>query len=450
MDNNSKKVTTDNTTTSNDESSSSTVKINGNTKVRSCEGIIKNFLTTEKQHVLSTYRRFFPVASGSAYKFGLHGQLIIVMGNECNGTGGILVRGKGSHRSCSFCTGLNNSKIYQTIGNRVNKIVEAELILKRREIDPMDVKKLQNIYRNGISDKYFTAEGALVAKVSVDISLLTRLTDVYVKTYPLSHKIYLFQSCKDKVDYYTHIQKLLKKDHNNTVKAMDGNGILNSDKFLRDFVGMYLNKKSGLQESLMLCLMRAFISKANGAKRKKFEPKARNFMMALAATNKQACELLSANLNLATPRTIERWGAQGRGKAVILNEEADVRTLLVTRIEMIRAGLGEDKRVAFSAGGDATKLVKGFGYLHQADLIVGGAYPHHAIDVSGLSKHERQQRLKSLINLEGDVKYATEVNMYVASFQQTPSGMTPSLVIAALPQTTNHSNDWGMKILKAW
>ena len=66
------------------------------------------------------------------------------------------------------------------MGNRVNKIVEAELILKRREIDPMDVKKLQNIYRNGISDKYFTAEGALVAKVSVDISLLTRLTDILV------------------------------------------------------------------------------------------------------------------------------------------------------------------------------------------------------------------------------------------------------------------------------
>ena len=105
---------------------------------------------------------------------------------------------------------------------------------------------------------------------------------------------------------------------------MDGNGILNSDKFLRDFIGMYLNKKSGLQETLMLCLMRAFISKANGAKRKMFEPKARNFMMVLAATNKQACELLSANLNLATPRTIERWGAQERGKPIILNEESDV------------------------------------------------------------------------------------------------------------------------------
>ena len=182
-DNNSKKVTTDNTTTSNDRSSA-TVENNGNKRVRSCEGILKNYLTTEKQRVLSTYSKFFPVASGSAYKFGLHGQFIIVMGNECNGTCGMLVKGKDNHRCCSLCRGLNAGKIYQTIGNRVNKIIEAELILKRREIDPMDVKKLQNIYRNGISDKYFTADGALVAKVSVDISLLTRLTDVFGKYAP--------------------------------------------------------------------------------------------------------------------------------------------------------------------------------------------------------------------------------------------------------------------------
>ena len=94
--------------------------------------------------------------------------------------------------------------------------------------------------------------------------------------------------------------------------------------------------------------------------------------------------------------------------------------------------------------------MKGYGYLHQANMIVGGAYPHHFIDVSSLSPDERQKRLKSLVNEEGDVNYATEVNMYVASFQQTPRGMTPSMVIAALPQTTNHSNDWGMKVLNAW
>ena len=117
---------------------------------------------------------------------------------------------------------------------------------------------------------------------------------------------------------------------------------------------------------------------------------------------------------------------------------------------MIRAGLGKDARVTFSAGGDATKLVKGYGYLHQANMIVGGVYPRHFIDVSSLSLDERQERLKALVNEERDVNYATEVNMYVASFQQTPPGMTPSMVIVALPRTTNHNNDWGMTVLNAW
>ena len=144
------------------------------------------FTHVSVKRVLSTYRNFFPVASGSAYKFGLHGQSVIVMASECNGTGGMLVKGKGNHRCCSLCQGLKAYKIYQTISTRVDKIIEAELILKRREIDPMDVKKLQNIYRNGMSDKYFTEDGALVAKVSLDISLLTRLTDTFVNTYPLT------------------------------------------------------------------------------------------------------------------------------------------------------------------------------------------------------------------------------------------------------------------------
>ena len=156
---------------------------------------------------------------------------------------------------------------------------------------------------------------------------------------------------------------------------MDSDGILNSDRFLRDFLCMYLDEKSGLQKTLILCLLRAFISKANGHKNPQYDPKVKSFMLAVAATNKQACELLTTNLNLAGERTICRWSVHERAKPIILNEEADIICLLVKRFKMIRAGLGKDTRVTFSAGGDATKLVKGFGYLHQANMIVGGAYP---------------------------------------------------------------------------
>ena len=62
------------------------------------------------------------------------------------------------------------------------------------------------------------------------------------------------------------------------MSAMDSNGILNSDKFLRDFLRMYLDKESGLQQTLILCLMRAFISKANGHKNPNYGPTVNPFL----------------------------------------------------------------------------------------------------------------------------------------------------------------------------
>ena len=72
----------------------------------------------------------------------------------------------------------------------------------------------------------------------------------------------MYQACRDNVTYYTQIENLVRQDQK--LSVMDSNDILDSDKFLRDFVRMYLDKDSGLQQSLILCLMRAFISKANG------------------------------------------------------------------------------------------------------------------------------------------------------------------------------------------
>ena len=154
-----------------DAKKSSAEEQRGKARVRSCEGLIKDFHTKEKQLVLSTYSMLCPVASASKYKLGIHGKYTIVMANECNGTCGVLVKGKGKHRSCSHCERLNASKIYQTLRKRADKLIEAELVLKRREIDPMDVKKLKNIYRNGISEQYFTKEGMLLAKVSFTITV---------------------------------------------------------------------------------------------------------------------------------------------------------------------------------------------------------------------------------------------------------------------------------------
>ena len=131
----------------------------------------------------------------------------------------------------------------------------------------------------------------------------------------------MYQACRDKVTYYTQIENLVRQDQK--LSVMDSNDILDSDKFLRDFVRMYLDKDSGLQQSLILCLMRAFISKANGHKNSQYGPKAKNFLLALAATDKRASELVSANLNLAGERNIHRLAAEERAAPIILNKEEE-------------------------------------------------------------------------------------------------------------------------------
>jgi len=44
---------------------------------------------------------------------------------------------------------------------------------------------------------------------------------------------------------------------------------------------------------------------------------------------------------------------------------------------------------------------------------------------------------------------ALEIKVAVVSFQNTPPGMTPYLVVAALPQTLNDNNPWGSQVVAA-
>ena len=229
-------------------------------------------------------------------------------------------------------------------------------------------------------------------------------------------------------------------------------GTLNRDKFLQQFIPMYLDGKSGLQGSLVCCLLRHFVNTVNGRKNCEYEPIVRNFMLALSATNKQAREIVCGNLKLSGDRSVRRMAAKERGNPVVPNKAEDVKKLIVNRIEMIRDGFGDrSKRISFTVGLDATAIVKGYVYLHQADVIVGGAFPQHHIDVSHMSNAETRARLSALIaEQETGGLLAAEVKLVVVSFQNTPKNLPPYLVVAGLPQTINDANDWGAGVVAAW
>ena len=84
---------------------------------------------------------------------------------------GLLDKGKGKNIICGRCKELKANKIYQTLKKRAKKAIEVELILKRREVDPSDIAKLKEIYRQGIKEELFEEEGMLLAKVCVSLLL---------------------------------------------------------------------------------------------------------------------------------------------------------------------------------------------------------------------------------------------------------------------------------------
>ena len=69
---------------------------------------------------------------------------------------------------------------------------------------------------------------------------------------------------KQTVDYVEEINK--SKTINS--KSTTDDGFLSKDKFLQQFLTMYtdetLGKKGPLKESLIMCMLRVFVSKANG------------------------------------------------------------------------------------------------------------------------------------------------------------------------------------------
>ena len=98
-------------------------------------------------------------------------------------------------------------------------------------------------------------------------------------------------------------------------KSTTADGFLSRDKFLRQFLTMYtdehLGKKGPLKNSLIMCLLRVFVAKANGHRNPAYGDRVQNFCLAMSATNKKAFELFSGNnLGLMHGRHVKRLAAQ--------------------------------------------------------------------------------------------------------------------------------------------
>jgi len=91
--------------------------------------------------------------------------------------------------------------------------------------------------------------------------------------------------------------------------------------------------------------------------------------------------------------------------------------------------------------------VKIFQYSSQLHAIIEGVYSNNCINAAGKSSDKVNTIMKDCL----DGKFGTvadEVKVAVVSFQDTPVGMCPYLVLAGNAQTVNESNDFGKWVMK--
>jgi hypothetical protein len=174
-------------------------------------------------------------------------------------------------------------------------------------------------------------------------------------------------------------------------------------------------------------------------------------MLAAAAISPAAQDFVSGNLMSIGVRHLQKLKSKNKGTAIVLRKNEEIQGLVTRGIDMIRKRRGnESSPVAFTVAIDATCVVPGHQVIKSVEstIIVGGAHPNHSIDITNLNDNERATYVTECAQgKRGD--RAVEVKVAVVSFQDTPSGMCPYIIVAALPQTNNAVNDWGMEIIQA-
>ena len=250
------------------------------------------------------------------------------------------------------------------------------------------------------------------------------------------------------MEYYESVQALTDKPKDKLLKSSRGM-VPSNDKFLSKFMGLYTSKGADkFKESLIMCLLRAYVAKATGHKNPQYGAKVLNFMLALSATNPIAFSFVSANMCSLSIRHAKKIRAANRDIPLILRDNNDMMRLLLKRIAMIRHEFDDSSmRVAFSVGVDATVVVAGWQVFHSEGKVVGGAYPNQSHDVSGKSKDELKLFLKECVDGKHGPK-AAECKIAVISFQRVPPGMSPYFILGGIGQTINDSNDWGKDVMK--
>jgi len=374
--------------------------------------------------MLSAYGQYHSVSSDSDYKMGMTGSYHQVFARECDRGGASPLEPKFmAHYFCGFCYNLSRNssrkkEIAQIIRESGGKLVAVE-IASRKKIDltPSDYKALKD-FRN--TPRKFLSEDGLL----------------------------LYDQAESERRYYESIQTLISSDATSSVKTHNS-FVPSKDDFIGQFIELYHKEqlKPKDHQNLIVALTQAYVAKANGYQNSAIHVKVMNMCLALHAQSPKTYKLMSANLPLVSERQIRRVRSKHREPPIIYRTEGELIDVITKHVNMIRAGFNDmSMRVGISVGVDATVLVRGVQVLHGYGVVVGLASPNHWLDINSNNAEEINKFIKECRDgKRGEL--AGEIKMAVLSFQQTPVGISPYLILCGVPQTINESNSFATNTL---
>lgn len=214
----------------------------------------------------------------------------------------------------------------------------------------------------------------------------------------------------------------------------------NADTFLYDFVQMFTTNPS-MRDSLLVALMQVYVTKLKGKhKNPELPAKAMNFFIACESTSRKAFDYVSANMLGPCLRTIQRRNATTRQPSIICISTSDLESRLVRHFKTLPDY--DKSTLTVAIGFDGTKVPAILTLSTSTRSIIGGVYPNHMIDITGMTEEE----VKSKLDPSSDVERAKELKVAVVTIQNPGIGKSPFFVLAAQPQSINMVSDFNKDV----
>ena len=224
-----------------------------------------------------------------------------------------------------------------------------------------------------------------------------------------------------------------------------------ANSFLRQ-VNSIIQSNPKWEDQIEIDILKHSMAKATHSKKgggaSHLNEKARMLWVAMYQKSPHTTRMLAANINGPSERSLRRRAADldkatqnVGGKSIIDMTDEQATKQMCEYIKNIYATSNKEKghavRVSYSI--DATAVATGL-YIHApSNTLVGGAYPHHSLDVPP-SGNDLRRLIDTFDKEKGSRKKASEVKLATVVLQNSHNDICPTYQFLAQPQSKNFNS----------